>query len=89
MPCLAEATVTLLASKHRSSGLECDFGNLNDIITPKRSLLGGGFVEALMMLNVNKHLVPYNLEGPILLDNSDWENQIPKRPIFVLMWNCI
>ena len=50
MPYLAEATATLLASKPGSRGLECDFSSLNDIITPKTSSLGGGFVEASMMV---------------------------------------
>ena len=36
-----------------------------------------------MMLKLNKHLVPYDLENLILLDNSDWENHIPKRLIFL------
>jgi hypothetical protein len=35
MSCLAEAATNLLASKPRLGGLEYDFGNLNDIITPK------------------------------------------------------
>jgi hypothetical protein len=43
MPCLAEASAALLASKLGAGGLEYDFGSLNDIITPKRPLLGGGF----------------------------------------------
>ena len=34
------------------------------------------FVDSL-----NKHLMPYNPENLILLDNSDWENHVPKRPI--------
>jgi hypothetical protein len=68
-PCLAGAVAALLASKPRSGGLECDFGSLNDIIIPKRSSLGGGFAEASMMLNLNKHLMPYNPENLILLDN--------------------
>jgi hypothetical protein len=82
MPSLAEATAALLASKPGSSGLECDFGSLNDIIIPKRSSLGGGFAKVSMMLKWNKHLMPYDLEKQILLDNSDWENHIPKRLIF-------
>jgi hypothetical protein len=45
-------------------------------------LLGGGFAEALMMLKSNKHLMPYDFEKLILMDNSDWENHIPKCPIF-------
>ena len=81
MPCLVEAVVALLASKHGSSGPECDFGSLNDIITPKRSTLGGGFAETSMMLKLNKHLMPYDLENLILLDNLNWENHIPKSPI--------
>jgi hypothetical protein len=80
MPCLAEAAAALLASKPGSGGLECDFGSLNDIITPKRSSLGGGFAEASMMLKLNKHLMPYDLKKLILLDISNWENHIPERP---------
>jgi hypothetical protein len=82
-----EATAALLASKLGSCGLECDFGNLNDIITPNRSSLGGGFAEASMMLKLNKHLMPYHPRKLILLDNSDWDNQVPKHPIF-LMRSC-
>jgi hypothetical protein len=33
------------------------------------------------MLKSNKHLMPYNLEILILLDDSNWENHIPKRLI--------
>ena len=78
MPCLAETSATLLASKPGEGGLECYLGSLNDIITPKRSSLGGGFAEMSMMLKLNKHLMPYDPENLILLDNSDWENHIPK-----------
>ena len=82
MPYLVEAIATLLASKLGSGGLECDFGSLNDIITPNRSSLGKGFAEGSMMLKLNKHLMPYDPEELILLDNSDWKNHIPKRPSF-------
>jgi hypothetical protein len=84
MPCLVEAAAALLTSKLGSCGLECDFGNLNDIITPKRSSLGGGFAEASMMLKLNKHLMPYYPKRLILLDNSNWDNQVPKHPIFFM-----
>jgi hypothetical protein len=77
-----ETVAALLASKLGSCGLICDFGNLNDITTPKRSSLGGAFAEASMMLKLNKHLMPYDPEKPILLNNSNWENHIPERPIF-------
>ena len=79
MPCLAKATAALLASKFGSSGLEYDFGSLNDIITPNRSSLGGGFVEVSMMLKLNKHIMPYDPKKLIMLDNSDWKNHIPKH----------
>ena len=84
MPYLAEATAALLASKPGLGGLECDFDNLNDIITPKRSSLGGGFAEVLMMLKLNMHLMPYDPKHLILLDNSDWKNHMPKHPIFFM-----
>jgi hypothetical protein len=35
-----------------------------------------------MVLKLNKHLMPYDHEKLFLLVNSDWENHIPKRPIF-------
>jgi hypothetical protein len=35
-----------------------------------------------MMLNLNKHLMTYDHEKLFLLDNFDWNNHIPKRPIF-------
>ena len=35
-----------------------------------------------MMLKLNKHLLPYDPENLILLDNFDWENHIPKHPAF-------
>ena len=82
MPCLVEAIAALLASKPGSSGLDCDSGSLNDIITPNRSSLGGGFAKASMMLKLNKHLMPYDPENLIFLDDSNWENHIPKCPIF-------
>ena len=34
-----------------------------------------------MVLKLNKHLMPYNLENLIVLDNSNRENHIPKRHI--------
>ena len=46
MPSLAEVAAALLVSKHVSGGLECDFGSLNDIITPKISSLGGGVADS-------------------------------------------
>jgi hypothetical protein len=82
MPYLVEVAAALLASKLGSGGLECDLGNVNDIITSKRPSLGGGFAKVSMMLKLNKHPLPYDPEILILLDNSDWENHIPKHPIF-------
>jgi hypothetical protein len=82
MPYLVEVATALLPSKPESSGLECDFGSFSDIITPKRSLVGGRFAKALMVLKLNKHLMPYNPKVLILLDNSDRENRIPKHHIF-------
>jgi hypothetical protein len=39
-------------------------------------------VEASMLLTLNKHLMPYDPEMLLLLDNSDWNNHTPKCPIF-------
>ena len=81
MSCLAEVAAALVASKPGFGGLECNFGSLNDIITPKGSSFGGGFAETSMMLKWKKHLMPYDLAKLILLDISDWKNHIPKRLI--------
>ena len=31
---------------------------------------------------LNKHVMPYDLEKLVLLDNFNWKNHIPKRLIF-------
>ena len=82
MSSLAEALAAMLASKLGFGGLECDFGSLRDFIIPKKSPLGRGFAEASMMLMLNKHSMPYDLEKLILLDNCIWKNHSPKHPIF-------
>ncbi len=60
MPCLMQAALAILANKPSSSGLECDLGNLLDILAPKRSSLRAGLVEINMFLKINKHLIPTN-----------------------------
>ena len=80
MPCLSQVASALLACKAGSGGLECDFGSLGDILCPKRSSLGSGYVEATMMLKLNKDMVSSNPVKVILLDNEDWVNHVPTRP---------
>ena len=63
-------------------GMPCLVKGAATLLTYKPGLDGGGFAEASMMLKLNKHLMPYNPEKLILLDNSDWKNHIPKHPIF-------
>jgi hypothetical protein len=65
-----------------SGGLECDFGQLKDIISPKRASLGQGFMKIEMMLQLNKHLFLSNLEQVKKIPIYEWRNHIPARAIF-------
>ncbi len=87
MPCLMQAALAILANKPSSGGLECDLGNLSNIMAPKQSSLRAGLVEMNMFLKINKHLIPTNPTEVVLLDkkmNFSWENNIPKRPVMAL-----
>jgi hypothetical protein len=70
MPCLKQAPLAILANKPSSGGLECDLGNLSDVLAPKRSSLRVGLVEINMFLKINKHLISTNPIDMVLLDKK-------------------
>jgi hypothetical protein len=85
MPCLMQVVLAILANKPSSGGLECNLGNLSDVLAPKRLSLRAGLVEINMFLKINKHLIPTNPAEAAPLDKKmNWENNIPKRPVMAL-----
>jgi len=80
-----QAALAILVNKPSSGGLECDLGNLSDVLAPKRSSLRAGLVEINMFLKINKHLIPTNLAEVASFDKKmNWENNIPKRLVMAL-----
>jgi len=80
-PCLFKVASVVFGMLPGSGGLECDIGGFKRIITAQRSRLSPGFVEALLMLNLNSSLFEYDItEIEELGDN--WMNTIPKRPAY-------
>ena len=61
-----------------SGALECDIGTITDYLTPKRSSLSPGLVEAMSVVRINKVLVEED-SSKIVKYGNDWQQKIPSR----------
>ena len=80
-PCLYMVASVVFGMLPGSGGLECDIGGFKRVITPQRAQLSPGFVEALLMLNLNSTLFEYDIRQIKDL-GAGWEQAIPQRPAY-------
>lgn len=67
MTCLAEVAAALMAAQAGPGGLECDFGSLNDTISPKRAS------PEHLVPKLNKEMGPADPQKMVVLDNAEWK----------------
>ena len=61
MPCLSKVALAFFTNKTSSNKLECNYGGMNDVISPKRPSVRAGLIEFNMFLKMNKGLLSYDV----------------------------
>lgn len=77
LPCLRVVTIVMRCLKLGSGELEICIGLTVDLFTPKRAILGPGYIEALSFMRINKYRVQY--DARLVCDLPTWKKYISGR----------
>ena len=80
-PCLTRVAAAFRGTLAGAGGLECDIGQLGNLVTPLRGRLCTGHSEMQLLIRVSKNLIECNTDNIKDL-GKEWKSHVPKRPCF-------
>ena len=80
-PCLTRVAAAFRGTLAGAGGLECDIGQLGNLVTPLRGRLDTGYSEMQLLLRASKNLIEHNTDKIKDL-GKDCKSHIPKRSCF-------
>ena len=79
--CLTRVAAAFRGTLAGAGGLECDIGQLCNLVAPLRGRLNTGYSEMQLLIRVSKNLIEHNTDNIKNL-GKEWKSHIPKRPCF-------